>query len=111
MSEFFESEIVREELDEIHSLQEDLYGAMLDFGSLSEEDKKDHIESLIELLEKQRIMYTRLTLSDDPQAIELLENLRKSVQLLGFPPNTDVQTLFNSMRDTIDNLKKQVDFN
>ena len=39
MSEFFESEIVREELDEIHSLQEDLYGAMLDFGSLSEEDK------------------------------------------------------------------------
>ena len=56
-------------------------------------------------------MYTRLTLSDDPQAIELLENLRKSVQLLGFPPNTDVQTLFNSMRDTIDNLKKQVDFN
>ena len=111
MSEFFQSEIVREELDEIHSLQEDLYGAMLDFGSLSEEDKKDHIESLIELLEKQRIMYTRLTLSDDPQAIELLENLRKSVQLLGFPPNTDVQTLFNSMRDTIDNLKKQVDFN
>ena len=111
MSEFFESEIVREELDEIHSLQEDLYGAMLDFGSLSEEDKKEHIESLIELLEKQRIMYTRLTLSDDPQAIELLENLRKSVQLLGFPPNTDVQTLFNSMRDTIDNLKKQVDFN
>jgi len=111
MSDFFKSEIVQEELDEIHSMQEDLYGTMLNFGSLSEEDKKYHIEALIELLEKQRIMYTRLTLSDDPQAIELLENLRKSVQLLGFPPNTDVQTLFNSMRDTIDNLKKQVDFN
>ena len=111
MSEFFESEVVQEELQDITDLQKELYGSMLDFGSLSEEDKKEHIESLIELLEKQRIMYTRLTLSDDPQAIELLENLRKSVQLLGFPPNTDVQTLFNSMRDTIDNLKKQVDFN
>ena len=111
MSDFFKSEIVQEELDEIHSMQEDLYGNMLNFGSLSEEDKKYHIEALIELLEKQRIMYTRLTLSDDPQAIELLANLKKSVVLMGFPPNTDVQTLFNSMRDTIDNLKKQVDFN
>ena len=110
MSEFFESEIVREELDEIHSLQEDLYGAMLDFGSLSEEDKKEHIESLIELLEKQRIMYTRLTLSDDPQAIELLENLRKSVQLLGFPEGTDMSMLFDGMYQTIQNLKRQVDF-
>ena len=81
----------------------------LSFGDLPEEEKKEHIELLIELLEKQRIMYTRLSLSDDPTAKELLENLKKSVQLLGFPPNTSVQTLFDTMKETIDNLKKQVD--
>ena len=110
MSEFFESEVVQEELQDITDLQQELYGAMLEFGSLSDEDKKEHIELLIELLEKQRIMYTRLSLSDDPTAKELLENLKKSVQLLGFPPNTTVQTLFDTMKETIDNLKKQVDF-
>ena len=84
-------------------------GNMLEFGTLPDEDKREHIELLIELLEKQRIMYTRLSLSDDPTAKELLENLKKSVQLLGFPPNTSVQTLFDTMKETIDNLKKQVD--
>jgi hypothetical protein len=110
MSEFFDSEIVQEELQEITDLQEDLYGAMLDFGSLPDEDKIEHIEMLTELLEKQRIMYARLSLSDDPTAKELLENLKKSVVLMGFPPNTDVQTLFNHMNETIENLKSYVDF-
>ena len=50
MSEFFESEVVQEELQDITDLQKELYGSMLDFGSLSEEDKKEHIELLIELL-------------------------------------------------------------
>ena len=47
MSEFFESEVVQEELQDITDLQKELYGSMLDFGSLSEDDKKEHIESLI----------------------------------------------------------------
>ena len=55
-------------------------------------------------------MYTRLSLSDDPTAKELLENLKKSVVLMGFPPNTSVQVLFDTMKETIDNLKKHVDF-
>ena len=59
MSEFFDSEVVQEELQDITDLQKELYGSMLSFGDLPEEDKKDHIELLIELLEKQRIMYTR----------------------------------------------------
>ena len=110
MSEFFDSEVVQEELQDITDLQKELYGNMLNFGDLPEEDKKDHIELLIELLEKQRIMYTRLSLSDDPTAKELLENLKKSVVLMGFPPNTSVQKLFDTMKETIDNLKKHVDF-
>ena len=110
MSEFFDSEVVQEELQDITDLQKELYGNMLNFGDFPEEDKKDHIELLIELLEKQRIMYTRLSLSDDPTAKELLENLKKSVVLMGFPPNTSVQTLFDTMKETIDNLKKHVDF-
>ena len=110
MSEFFDSEIVRAELTEIHEMQEEVYGNMMSFGSLTREDQLEHIDLLVELLEKQKIMYTRLSLSDDPKAIELRENLRRSVELMGFPKGTDVNLLFDGMHKTIQNLKQQVDF-
>ena len=106
MSDFFDSEIIQEELREINKLQEDIYGSVLTFGMMSDEDKLEHIEKLSELLDKQRIMYTRLSLSDDPAAVEMKENLRKSVSLMGFPPDTDMQVLFSSMTKTIESLKK-----
>jgi hypothetical protein len=73
------------------------------------EDKLEHIDKMTILLEKQRIMYTRLSLSDDPQAIEMKENLRRSVALMGFPPETDMNILFSSMTKTIESLKKYLD--
>jgi hypothetical protein len=73
------------------------------------EDKLEHIDKMTILLEKQRIMYTRLSLSDDPQALEMKENLRRSVALMGFPPETDMNILFSSMTKTIESLKKYLD--
>ena len=109
MSDFFDSEIIQEELTEINRLQEKIYGSLFNFGMMSKEDKLEHIDILTSLLEKQRVMYTRLSLSDDPQAVEMKENLRKSVALMGFPEDTDMQTLFNSMNATIESLKDYID--
>ena len=75
MSEFFESEIVRQELEEINELQKSIYGSLFSFHTLSREDQLEHVDMLIDLLEKQRIMYTRLSLSDDPEAISLKSDL------------------------------------
>ena len=109
MSEFFRSEIVREELDEINRMQKEVYGNMMTFGSLSREEQYEHIELLIELLQKQKVMYTRVSLSDDPMAKKMKENLQDSVRLMGFPPGTDITILFEGMKATIENLKQQVD--
>ena len=109
MSEFFKSDIIQDELKEINNLQEQIYGSILSFGSMSNETKLEHIEKLQSLLEKQRVMYTRLSLSDDPMAVEMKENLRKSVALMGFPPETDMSVLFNSMNQTIESLKQYLD--
>ena len=109
MSDFFESEIIQEELSEINRLQEKIYGSLMSFSMMSREEKLEHVDILTTLLEKQQVMYTRLSLSDDPQAIEMKENLRKSVALMGFPPETDMQTLFDSMNATISSLKNYID--
>ena len=78
MSEFFQSEIVREELEQINELQQEIYGKIMNITNLSNEDKVEHIEKLKVLLDKQRVMYTRLALSDDPEAKKLKKQLEDS---------------------------------
>ena len=72
-------------------------------------EKLEHINLLSELLEKQQILYTRLTLSDDPDALRLKEQMIESAKILGFGPNPDVNVVFKSMQKTIDSLRKRAD--
>ena len=105
MSNFFDSPIIREELEQINELQQEVYGSLIAFPNLSPEEQQEHIDKLSLLLEKQKIMYGRLSLSDDPQAIEMKETMRKSVTLMGFPSGTSVERLFEGMEKTIEQLK------
>jgi len=109
MSNFFDSEIVREELDEINELQQEVYGKMLNVMHLTTEEQVEHIDKLKLLLEKQKIMYARLSLSDDPAALKLKNQIEQSVVVMGFPQGTDINVLFDNMDKTINNLKKHVD--
>ena len=109
MSDFFDSDIVREALQEINELQMSIYENAMKFGTFSRDDKVDHIERLTELLERQKVMYTRISLSNDPEAVDLKNHLQKSVELMGFPEGTDMLLLFSGMSNTIDNLKKSID--
>ena len=109
MSNFFDSEIIQEELKEINTLQEEIYGSLLAFSTMDRDARIDKVDKLAMLLEKQRVMYTRVSLSDDPQAVEMKENLRKSVAMMGFPPETDLNLLFDSMNKTIESLKDYID--
>ncbi len=109
MSDFFDSDIVRQELQEINQLQMSIYRNAMKFGTFSREDKVEHIEKLTELLERQKVMYTRISLSDDKEAIDLKNHLQKSVELMGFPEGTDMLLLFSGMSNTIENMKSQLD--
>jgi len=105
MSKFFDSDIIQESIQEIHELQKEVYKNGLNIRDMESEDFQNHIENLELLLDKQKIMYTRLSLSDDPDAIEMIKNLRKSVKIMGFPEGTDMNILFSAMEDTIEKMK------
>tara|TARA_B100000963_G_scaffold21299_1_gene16064 strand:+ start:947 stop:1282 length:336 start_codon:yes stop_codon:yes gene_type:complete len=109
MSKFFDSEIIQEEIEEINELQKMLYGNVMQFPNMEHDEKVEHIDLLTELLEKQKVMYTRLSLSDDPDAIKMKENLQKSIPLMGFPRGTDMNLLFEGMKETISKLKDNID--
>ena len=65
---FFQSDVVRSEMVEISELQEEVYSNVFKFPSMPKEEQYRHIDLLERLIEKQQIMYTRLSLSDDPEA-------------------------------------------
>ena len=109
MSDFFKSNIVREELEDINRLQAVVYEDSQNYGSLNRDEKMEHIENLTELLDMQRVMYTRLALSDDSNAKKMKAELEKSVILLGFPAGTDISVLFSGMSQTIESLKQSID--
>ena len=76
---------------------------------MSKEDQRYHVEILERLCEKQRVMYTRLSLSDDPQAKEMKKNITNGASQMGLPENVDMNVLFKNMGDMVDMMKNQLD--
>ena len=106
---FFDSEVVRAEMAEINELQEEIYGNVFKFPTMKPEDKKYHVEILERLLEKQRVMYTRLSLSDDPAAKEMKDRIAESASMMGLPAGQDMSSLFNNMSQAVEMMKQQID--
>ena len=106
---FFQSDVVRAEMAEISELQEEVYNNVFKFPTMSKEDQQYHVEILERLLEKQRVMYTRLSLSEDPQAKEMKKRITESASMFGHPENVDMNTLFNQMGQAVGMMKQQID--
>ena len=106
---FFNSEVVRAEMAEISELQEEIYTNVFKFPTMSIEDKRYHIEILERLVDKQQVLYTRLSLSDDPEAKKMKENIIQSAGTMGLPTNVDMSILFNQMSTMVDTMKQQLD--
>ena len=108
---FFQSDVVRAEMVEISELQEEIYGNVFKFPSMKKEEQRRHVDILEKLIEKQQIMYTRLSLSADPEAKKMKEQILESASMMGFPSNSDMGQAFSQMSKMVDVLKKQIDRN
>ena len=106
---FFQSDVVRAEMAEISELQEEIYNNVFKFPSMSKDDKKYHVDILERLLEKQRVMYTRLSLSDDPDAKQMKEQITQSAAMMGLPKGADINNVFNDMSKAVSLMKDQID--
>ncbi len=106
---FFESEVIRAEMAEIQELQEEVYNKIFSFPQMVTEDKVTHVDKLERLLEKQRVFYTRLSLSDDPQAKMMKENIAKSARMMGMPENVDMSVVFQNMNSMLKVMREQID--
>ena len=108
---FFQSPVVRAEMAEISELQEEVYSNVFKFPSMTKEDQLYHVEILNRLIEKQQILYARLSLSDDPDAKQMKEHIMESASMMGIPNSVDMTQVFNQMSKMVQTLKIQIDKN
>ena len=106
---FFDSEIVRSEMTEISELQDEVYGKFMHFPYMSDDDKLEQVCNLERLIDKQKILYARLSLSDDPEAKMMLERITDSAQMMGLPKDVDMNSVFDKMSEMLIIMKQQID--
>ena len=102
MSKFFQSELVRGDIQEMAALQEFCFRSVTNLALLNKEAKLDYFEALRKLLEKQKIFHARLSLSDDPEAKSVLENMKQAVVMLGGNSELTVNEMFDDLLKKID---------
>ena len=107
MSKFFRSQIIQEEMQDIFETQKDLYAVIMRFPMMTVEEQRDHMKKLISLIDKQEVMWTRLSLSDDPEAKEMKDKIQMTSAAMGFK-NVNMNTIFNNMRQTLENLSDKL---
>ena len=98
MSKFFKSEIVQKELEKMQELYLEINRMGL---ILSVDEKRDQLQKMLELINVQQTMYMRVTLSDDPDARTMVEQVRNAATMLGMNPNDVNHTFYDTLRDNV----------
>jgi hypothetical protein len=109
MNEFFDSELVREDMKELEKMQTKLFNDMMHVPFYNKEQRKKHLILMKDFLEKQKLFVFRLSLSDDLEAIEMKERLLDSIEFLGFDKELGFNSFFQILENTINSLEKTLD--
>ena len=108
MTEFFKSEMVRGELQEITEMQKYCFQCSAAFPVLKKEKKKEYFDVLEQLIEKQKIFTARLLLSDDPEAAEVADMMRQAAVMLGGSPEGDINAVFTDLIKKVQSAKEKL---
>ena len=109
MSKFFQSELVRGDIQEMIELQQFCFRSAMNFILLDPQRKIEYFEALEKLIEKQKIFHARLQLSDDPEAKSVKETMKQGIVMLGATPNTPMQSMFDELLDKISVMKQRLE--
>ena len=110
MSGFFQSDVVRETIAELTKIQQELVMEMPYLPMMKEEQKKEHLKKLKMFLEKQKIFFFRISLSDDKEAIEMKDRLMDAAKMFGVEDEVDsMDAFFNKLNTTIKELESNIE--
>ena len=86
-------------------LQQFCFRSAMNFILLDDERRLEYFDALMTLIEKQKIFYARIKLSDDPEAVSVLETMKQGVVMLGATPDTPIEQMFDELIEKVEYLK------
>ena len=95
---FFQSEVVQKELTQMQDIYMDInrMGLMLNVTQ-----KREQLEKMLRLIELQQTMYMRVTLSDDPEAKKLVDQVKNAAAMLGMPKYEVGPQFYDKLKDNV----------
>jgi cytochrome oxidase Cu insertion factor (SCO1/SenC/PrrC family) len=106
---FFDSDQVRDTIMELESLQLELTNDLMHLAEYSVEERRDHLKRLKTFLEKQKVFFFRIPLSDDPDALKIKEKVVEAAKMFGYSEVDGMDKFFDQLDHTIKNLEKTLD--
>lgn len=105
---FFDSEIVRNEAREISELQQEIITVIPKLPILPRTERVEYFDKMIDLIERQKIFYNRLSLSDDPRAQDLKDQFRQAAIMLGMNANSlNMNEVYDNFIESMTDLRQQ----
>ena len=102
---FFQSEVVQEELNRM----QELYMEINKMGLLlSIEQKREQLDKMMRLIELQQTMYMRVTLSDDPEAKKLVDQVKNAASMLGMPRDEVGPQFYEKLKENVRKMMKEL---
>lgn len=90
------------------TLYKNIVSNFLMFPVLSDKDKTQFITDIKEFVEKQKILFFRMNLSDDPEAKETREMILNNAHMIGLAPNCSMDEYFEMLEDILKKLEKSM---
>ena len=102
---FFQSEVVQKELTQMQELYMDInrMGLMLNV-----EQKREQLNKMLRLIDLQQTMYMRVTLSEDPEAKKLVDQVKNAAAMLGMPKEEIGPQFYDKLKDNVRKMMKEL---
>ena len=102
---FFQSEVVQKELTQMQELYMDInrMGLMLNV-----KEKREQLDKMLRLIELQQTIYMRVTLSDDPEAKKLVDQVKNAAAMLGMPKEEIGPQFYDKLKDNVNKMIEQL---
>ena len=88
---------------------QDLYMDINKMGlMLSLDQKREQLQKMVRLIDLQQTMYMRVTLSDDPDAKQLVEQVKNAASMLGMPKDEVGPQFYDKLKDNVHKMIKEL---
>ena len=109
MSKLFDSEIVQKELEEMMATYMDVMVKVPYFAVMDREQRKEVIDGLERLVDKQETLYSRAYLMNDEDSQLVKDNFKNAAKELGVPEEMVGLPIFKKAREVLHNMRDNLD--